>query len=103
MNKGDREMLDQTLDALERLMNMFRAERILYLGCAIASFGLLIYAGFLMFSVGGVTPAEIGLMFGATGVTALSGGRVAYFLNKAFNLIDAIVRKLSGLGPGNDS
>jgi hypothetical protein len=103
MEDRDREMLKQTLDALERLMRMFQAERILYLCCVVAAFALLIYAGWLMFSVGGVTPAEIGLMFGATGVTAVSSGRVAFFLNKAFNLIEDIVRKLSGLEPRHDS
>ena len=97
MRPGDRQSITQTLDALERLMRMFQAERMIYLLSAAASFGLLLYAAFLMFTSGEVTAAEIGLIFGATGVTAVSGGRIAYFLNKSFNLVEDIVRKLTGL------
>jgi hypothetical protein len=102
MEPADREMVAQTLDALERLMRMFQAERIVYLVSALASFVLLLYAAFLMFNSGGVSAAEIGLIFGATGVSAISGSRIAYFLNKAFNLIEDILRKLSGVAPRND-
>lgn len=97
VQSGDKESITQTLDALERLMRMFQAERIIYLLSATASFGLLIFAAFLMFREGGVSAAEIGLIFGATGVSAYSGGRIAYFLNKSFNLIEDIVRKLAGV------
>ena len=100
---GDKDSITQTLDALERLMRMFQAERIIYLLSATASFGLLLYAAYLMFSSQDVTAAEIGLIFGATGVSAVSGGRIAYFLNKSFNLIEDIVRKLAGVEPRRDS
>lgn len=78
-------------------MRMFQLERVIYLFSAVASFALLLYAAFLMFTSGEVTAAEIGLIFGATGVSAVSGGRIAFFLNKSFNLIEDIVRKLTGL------
>ena len=99
MQSGDKESITQTLDALERLMRMFQAERIIYLMSAAASFVLLIYSAYLMFSSGAVTAAEMGLIFGATGVSAISGSRIAYFLNKSFNLIEDIVRNLTGVGP----
>ena len=83
-------------------MRMFQAERIIYLLSALASFLLLLYAAFLMFRTDSVTAAEIGLIFGATGVSAISGSRIAYFLNKAFNLIEDILRKLSGVGPRHE-
>lgn len=102
MQPGDKESIAQTLDALERLMRMFQAERIIYLMSATASFVLLIYAAYLMFSSDQVTPAEVGLIFGATGVSAISGSRIAYFLNKSFNLIEDIVRSLTGVGPRRD-
>lgn len=102
MKPADRESLTQTLDALERLMRMFQAERMMYLLSATASFGLLLYAAYMMFSSGRVGPAEIGFIFGATGVSAFSGGRIAYFLNKSFNLIEDIVRKLTGVGARRD-
>ena len=103
MGPGDKESVTQTLDALERLMRMFQAERMIYLLSAAASFALLIYAAYLMFSSGKVSAEQIGLIFGATGVSAVSGGRIAYFLNKSFNLIEDIVRSLTGIGPRRDS
>lgn len=99
MQPADKESITHTLDALERLMRMFQAERIIYLMSAAASFVLLLYAAYLMFSSGSVTAGEIGLIFGATGVSAISGSRIAYFLNKSFNLIEDIVRNLTGVGP----
>lgn len=102
MQPGDRESITQTLDALERLMRMFQAERIIYLLSAAASFVLLLYAAYLMFTSGDVSAAEMGLIFGATGVSAISGSRIAYFLNKSFNLIEDIVRKLTGVGPRHE-
>ena len=93
----DKEIVDRALDALDRLMRMFRLERFVYMICAIVSFLLLIYAAYIMFETKGVSVAELGLIFGATGLTTVSAGRITYFLNKSFNLIEAIVRKLSGL------
>jgi hypothetical protein len=99
----DRESITQTLDALERLMRMFQAERLLYLLSAATSFALLLYAAYLMFSSSErVTPTQVGLIFGATGVSAISGSRIAIFLNKSFNLIEDIIRKLTGVGPRRD-
>jgi hypothetical protein len=95
----DRQIIKQTLDALERLMRMFQAERIIYLLGAAASFALLMYAAFLMIHSGKIDAAQIGLIFGATGLSAVSGARIAYFLNKSFNLIEDVVRKLAGVGP----
>lgn len=97
MASRDDQIIERTLDALERLMRMFQAERIVYLIAVAASFGLLLYAGFLMFAKQGVDAASLGLIFGATGLTGFSAARIVFFLNKSFNLIEAIVRRLSGL------
>ena len=97
MTDDERQTLNQTLDALERLMRMFQAERLIYLACAILSFGLLIYAGVLMFSTGTVKPDQFGLFFGAGGLITVAGGRVVLFLNRAFNLVEDIIRGLAGL------
>lgn len=92
------EVLERALDAVERLMRMFRAERIVYLVAAAASFGLLFYAAFLMFAEEGVDAASLGLIFGATGLSAVSAGRIAFFLNRAFKLIEDVVRERIGMG-----
>jgi hypothetical protein len=100
----DKEVITQTLDALERLMRMFQAERMLYLLGAVASMGLLLLAGYLMIkSPTGINFEQIGLMFGATGIAAATGARIAYFLNKSFNLIEDVVRTMTGTGPRRDS
>lgn len=99
MTDDERQTLAQTLDSLERLMRMFQAERVLYLCCAFAGFGLLVYAGVLMFKSGKVDFTQFGLIFGSTGFLSVASGRVVFFLNRSFNLIEDIVRKLAGL-PG---
>ena len=97
MTDDERQTLTQTLDALDRLMRMFQAERMVYLACAFASFALLIYAAVLMFTTQKIDPTQLGLIFGASGLTAVAGGRVVLFLNRAFNLVEDIVRRLAGL------
>jgi hypothetical protein len=93
----DKEIIERTLDALDRLMRMFQVERIVYLACAITSFGLLIYAGYIMAKTNDVTIEQLGMMFGATGIVTISATRVSYFLNKSFNLMEDVIRRVSGL------
>lgn len=102
MSVPEKEMIKETLDALDRLMGMFQAERIIYLLGAATSLGLLLYASYLMISSGKVDTSQLGLMFGASGLTAVCGARVVFFLNKAFNLIEDVIRKLFELGPTNE-
>lgn len=100
MTEDERQTLNQTLDALERLMRMFQAERLIYLACALVSFGLLIYAGVLFFGANGgngIKAEQLGLFFGAGGLITVAGGRVVLFLNRAFNLVEDIIRGLAGL------
>jgi hypothetical protein len=101
---NDRQLITQTLDALERLMRMFQAERLLYLIGAVASMGLLLLAAYLMISAkGAIDFGQLGLIFGATGIAAATGARIAYFLNKSFNLVEDVLRTIGGLGPRRDS
>ena len=99
MPRNDEQIIERTLDALERLTRMFQAERLVYLAATTAAFGLLIYAAVLMFTKQGVDAAQLGLIFGASGITGFSSARIAFFLNKAFNLIEDLIRKLAGMGP----
>jgi hypothetical protein len=99
----DRESINQTLDALERLMRMFQAERIIYLLSAAASFALLMFVAYLMFtSPERINGGQVGAIFGASGVSAYSSAKIARFLNKSFNLIEDIIRKLTGVGQRQD-
>jgi hypothetical protein len=51
----------------------------------------------------GVNFSQIGLIFGATGIAAVTGARIAYFLNKSFNLVEDVLRSIGGVGPRRDS
>ena len=102
MKPRDKEVITQTLDALERLMRMFQAERMLYLLGAVGSMCLLLLAAYLMITSRTVDYGQIGLIFGATGVAAATGARIAYFLNKSFNLVEDIVRSMAGANPRRD-
>jgi hypothetical protein len=93
MNESD--LINRTLDALDRLMKMFAFERILYLICAIVSFGLLITCLVLMYNSGAASVPQLALAFGSSGLIAASAARVSFFLNKAFDLISVIVQKIA--------
>jgi hypothetical protein len=100
-SKVDEDLINRTLDALERLMRMFAFERILYLICTASSFVLLaICIVSLIWTKKLDTPQLIGL-FSATGIIGASAGRVSLFLNKAFDLISALVHHLAGITKGN--
>jgi hypothetical protein len=92
------DLVNRTLDALERLMRMFAAERILYLVCAAVSFVLLMIFAVMFIKSGKIEALDLGLLFGASGLIAASTARVSFFLNKSFDLISAIIEQLAGIG-----
>lgn len=96
MTDDEKQALEQALNALERLMRIFQVERVLYLLGATASLILFVYAGYRLFSQGSITTADMVIILGATGVSTACSSRVAFFLNKAFQLIEDIIRKLTG-------
>jgi hypothetical protein len=91
------DLVNRTLDALDRLMRMFAIERILYLICAIVSFILLIVCLISLFQTQQVSVPQLAMIFGASGLIAASAARVSFFLNKSFDLISAIIQQLAGL------
>lgn len=86
-----------TLDTLKELMGLYRAERWIYLLGAIAGLGLGLWATAQVVSKGDLDPTQLGLLFGSSGVLALTGARVAYFLNRSFNLVELVIKKLMGI------
>lgn len=91
------DLINRTLDALDRLMRMFAFERILYLVCALVSFILLIVCLISLIQTQQVSVPQLTMIFGASGLIAASAARVSYFLNKSFDLISAIIQQLAGL------
>lgn len=94
------DLVKRTLDALDRLMRMFAAERILYLVCAIVSFGLLIFCLVGMIKTQQLSVPQLAMVFGASGLIAASAARVSFFLNKSFNLVSCIIQQVAGAQTG---
>jgi hypothetical protein len=93
----ERDLVQQTLDALERLTRMFALERMLYLACSFLSFLLLLFCLWTLFEQKQLLLPQLGLAFGASGLIAASAARVSFFLNRSFDLIAKIIEALAGL------
>lgn len=91
------DLVNRTLDALDRLMRMFAFERILYLVCAIVSFVLLIICLISWMQSATISVPQLAMIFGASGLIAASAARVSFFLNKSFDLISSIIQQLASL------
>jgi len=94
MNPEIKEMLTETLNALERLLNIFRIERIIHLIIGAVAFLMLLYAIVLLISSKDVTSSLLVSLFGSSGLIAASSARITYFFNKAFGLIEEIIRSI---------
>jgi len=92
------DLIERTLDALDRLMRMFAVERMLYLVCAIVSFALLLVCLVQLFQTKQISTPELAMVFGASGLIAASAARVSFFLNKSFDLVATIIQLLAGGG-----
>lgn len=94
MEKED--FLKVVLDALERLLSMFKFERYVYLLLTGLSFVLFLYAAYLLVSSGTTDKTTLISIFGSSGIVAASSLRISYFFNKAFNLVENLIGKMSG-------
>lgn len=95
------DIISRTLDALERLTKMFAFERILYLLCAIVSFILLVFCLISLFKSDQLTKLDLAMIFGSSGLIAISAFRVSFFLNKSFDLVSKLV-EIIALDSNND-
>lgn len=87
-------ILTETINAVERLLNLFRIERIIHLIIGIVAFVMLAYAIVLLIRTKGMDTALLISLFGSAGLITVSSARITYFFNKAFKLIEDIVRLL---------
>jgi hypothetical protein len=90
-----KEALGVALDALERLLKMFRAERYVYLVLTGVSFILMIYVAYLLATTKTADTATLVAIFGSSGLIAASSVRVSWFFNKAFTLVEKLIGRLS--------
>lgn len=87
-------VLTETLNALERLLNLFRFERIIHLVIGVVAFLMLLYAIVLLIRSNGIDTALLISLFGSAGLITVSSARITYFFNKAFKLIEDVIRLL---------
>jgi hypothetical protein len=104
MEQSTRRALKDTLDALERLLNLFRIERIIHLVVGLVAFLMLLYAiGVLIFQdQSKLDTALLVALFGSSGLIAVSSARITYFFNKAFNLVEHVVHVLIKSGVNHE-
>ena len=91
----NKELLDTALNALDRLLNMFMVERYVYLLLTVLSFGLLLYAGFLMISTKAANTEVLVAVFGGSGLVAVSSARISWFFNRAFSMVEDLIKRIS--------
>jgi hypothetical protein len=90
-SKRRRELVDTALGALERLMNMFKIERYVYLVLTMFSFLLLLYAAYLLIAEKPGNTEILVALFGSSGMIAVSSARIIYFFNRSFKLIEQLI------------
>lgn len=98
MSSESRELLTETLNALERLLNLFKLERIIHLIIGILAFLMLLYAIVLLLRSNEVSTTLLGSLFGSAGLITISSARITYFFNKGFTLIEDIIHSLIQTG-----
>lgn len=94
--------LTETLDAVERLLNLFRIERMVHLLIGVVAFGMLVYAIVLLFRAGEMSTQLLICLFGSSGLITVSSARITYFFNRAFKLVEEVIRKLLESGVTNE-
>jgi hypothetical protein len=80
-------VLRDRVEAVERLTQLFRVERFLYLGVTAISFLLLVTIAVRIFIQGGAQLAEWGLLFGSSGLITITGNRVLQMWSQALRMV----------------
>lgn len=87
--------LQDTLDALDRLLKMFMVERYVYLALTVASFAILLIFGFQLATTRTASVEVLTAVFGGSGLIAASSARISWFFNRAFTLIEKLIHGAS--------
>lgn len=90
-----KEVLGAALDALDRLLKMFMVERYVYLALTTVSFIILLYTGYLLVATKAADQELMIAVFGSSGLIAASSARISWFFNRAFTLVESLIKRLS--------
>lgn len=94
-NAEKKQLLDTAIDGLGRLLDMFRAERYVYLLLAIVSFCLTFYVAYMLMRSEKPTNEALIAVFGSSGILTVASVRVTWFFGKAFNIFEELIRRMS--------
>ncbi|HSM04654.1 MAG TPA: hypothetical protein VK858_08520 [Longimicrobiales bacterium] len=88
--------LEAKLQAIERLNQMFRFERLVHLGVTLTSLAILLGSAGVMLWRQSASPAELAGLFGSSGAITYSAGRLLRMWSDALGV-------LVGKAPGADT
>lgn len=88
-------LLRETLSAVERLVHLFRFERIIHLVAGLVALLMLLYGVVALLRTHDVTTSLLVSLFGSSGLIAVSSARITYYFDKAFSLIEHIIHSLT--------
>ena len=91
----NREILSAALDALDRLLKMFMIERYVYLALTAVSFLMVIFVAYQLVASESVNKTILLAVFGSSGLIAASSARISWFFNRAFTLIESVIKRIS--------
>ena len=73
--------------AVEKLLQLFKLERRVYLAATTVAFLIGIGAAVVMFRAGGVSPGTLTMVFGSSGITSYSANRSLKMFNDSLVMI----------------
>jgi hypothetical protein len=79
--------LKERMDAVERLTNLFRLERMVHLAVTGLSLAMLLGSAGVLLYRGEAGPAELSGLFGSSGLITYSAGRLLFMWNQALRLL----------------
>lgn len=81
-----------TLDAIAKMMKLYRVERVVHLGLSAFAIVLLLYGVARLLVAEEITRDLLVALFGPSGLLAASSMRLTYFFNRAFRLLEMVMR-----------
>ncbi len=81
--------MEVRLDAVERLMKLFRLERLVYLAATSISVAMLLISAGFVIATRNATNVELVGFFGSSGLITFSAGRLLLMWNQALSLLGA--------------
>lgn len=79
--------LNERLEVVKELTNLFKFERMVYLVITVLSFFMLLSSAVSLMVKGQAGPAELTLLFGSSGSITYTAGRLLFMWNEALKRI----------------